>query len=58
MTVYLIPNDHKTGLAYVERAPAEADRETIIRIFLSGVIFKRAPRRRRARGRATAHDDT
>jgi hypothetical protein len=27
---------YKTGLAYVETAPAESDRETIIRNFLSG----------------------
>jgi hypothetical protein len=36
VTVYLVLNDYKTGLAYVETAPAEADRETIIRNFLSG----------------------
>jgi hypothetical protein len=29
VTVYLILNDYKTGLAYVETASAEADRETI-----------------------------
>jgi hypothetical protein len=33
VTVYLVLNDYKTGLAYVETAPAEADRETIIRNF-------------------------
>jgi hypothetical protein len=36
VTVYLILNDYKTGLAYVETASAEADRETIICNFLSG----------------------
>jgi hypothetical protein len=36
ITVYLVLNDYKTGLAYVETDPAEADRETIIRNFLSG----------------------
>jgi hypothetical protein len=36
VTVYLVLNDYKTGLAYVETAPAEADRETIIRNLLSG----------------------
>jgi hypothetical protein len=36
VTVYLVLNDYKTGLAYVETAPAEADRETIICNFLSG----------------------
>ena len=36
VTVYLVLNNYKTGLAYVETAPAEADRETIIRNFLSG----------------------
>jgi hypothetical protein len=36
VTVYLVLNDYKTGLAFVETAPAEADRETIIRNFLSG----------------------
>jgi hypothetical protein len=36
VTVYLVLNDYKTGLAYVETAPAEADRETIIRNFLTG----------------------
>src|SRR5450755_695836 len=36
VTVYLVLNDYKTGLAYVETAPAESDRETIIRNFLSG----------------------
>ena len=37
VTVYLVLNDHgKHGLAYDETAPAEADRETIIRNFLSG----------------------
>jgi hypothetical protein len=37
VTVYLVLNDHgKHGLAYDETDPAEADRETIIRNFLSG----------------------
>jgi hypothetical protein len=36
ITVYLVLNDYKTVLAYVETDPAEADRETIIRNFLSG----------------------
>ena len=36
VTVYLVLNDYKTGLAYVETDPAEADRETIICNFLSG----------------------
>jgi hypothetical protein len=36
VTVYLVLNDYKTGLAYVETDPAEADREPIIRNFLSG----------------------
>jgi hypothetical protein len=37
VTVYLVLNDHgKNGLAYDETDPAEADRETIIRNFLSG----------------------
>jgi hypothetical protein len=37
VTVYLVLNDNgKLGLAYVETDPAEADRESIIRNFLSG----------------------
>ncbi len=37
VTVYLVLNDHgKHGLAYAETDPAEADRETVIRNFLSG----------------------
>jgi hypothetical protein len=36
VTIYLVLNDFKTGLAYVETAPAEADRKTIVRKFLSG----------------------
>jgi hypothetical protein len=37
VTVYLVLNDHgKNGSAYDETDPAEADRETIIRNFLSG----------------------
>ena len=37
VTVYLVLNDHgEFGIAYVETDPAEADRETIIRNFLSG----------------------
>jgi hypothetical protein len=35
-TVYLVLNDFRTGLAYVETAASEADRETIIQNFLSG----------------------
>src|SRR5580704_1156130 len=36
VTVYLALNDHgQFGIAYVETDPAEADRETIIRNFLS-----------------------
>jgi hypothetical protein len=37
ITVYLVLNDNgKLGLAYVETDPAEANRESIIRNFLSG----------------------
>jgi hypothetical protein len=37
VTVYLVLNDHgQFGIAYDETDPAEADRETIIRNFLSG----------------------
>jgi hypothetical protein len=36
VTVYLVLNDYRTGLAYVETTAEEADRETIIRNFLSG----------------------
>jgi xanthine dehydrogenase YagS FAD-binding subunit len=36
VTVYLVLNDYRTGLAYVEAAADEADRETIIRNLLSG----------------------
>jgi hypothetical protein len=36
VTVFLVLNDFKTGLAYVETAPAEADRETIVQNFLTG----------------------
>jgi hypothetical protein len=36
ITVYLVLNDYETGLAFVETASAEADRESIIRNFLSG----------------------
>jgi hypothetical protein len=36
VTVYLVLNDYRTGLAYVETALDEADRETVIRNFLSG----------------------
>jgi hypothetical protein len=36
VTVYLVLNDHgQVGIAYDETDPAEADRETIIRNFLS-----------------------
>jgi hypothetical protein len=37
VTVYLVLNDHgQFGIAYDETHPAEADRETIIRNFLTG----------------------
>jgi hypothetical protein len=37
VTVYLVLNKHgKNGIAYDETDPAKADRETIIRNFLSG----------------------
>jgi hypothetical protein len=36
VTVYLVLNDYRAGLAYVETALDEADRETVIRNFLSG----------------------
>ena len=37
VTVYLVLNDHgKFGIAYDETDPAEADRDTIIRNFLTG----------------------
>jgi hypothetical protein len=37
LTVYLVLNDHgQFGIAYDETDPAEADRETIIRNFLTG----------------------
>jgi hypothetical protein len=37
VTVYLVLNDHgKFGIAYDETDPAEADRESIIRNFLTG----------------------
>jgi hypothetical protein len=36
LTVYLVLNDYRTGLAYVETAAEEADRETVIRNFLNG----------------------
>jgi hypothetical protein len=37
VTAYLVVNDHgQFGIAYVETDPAEADRETIIRNFLTG----------------------
>jgi hypothetical protein len=36
-TVYLVLNDHgQFGIAYDETDPAEADRETVIRNFLTG----------------------
>jgi hypothetical protein len=65
VTVYLVLNDHgQFGIAYDETDPARADRETVIRNFLSGqysnalhvVAFKRprdghatCPRTSRAR---------
>jgi hypothetical protein len=52
VTVYLVLNDYKTGLAYVETAPAEADRETIIRNFLSGQ-FRTSPSTRPRAGPGT-----
>jgi hypothetical protein len=36
VTVYLVLNDYRTGLAYVETAAEEANRETFIRNFLNG----------------------
>jgi hypothetical protein len=36
VTVYMVLNDYRTGLAYVETAADEADRETVIRNLLSG----------------------
>jgi hypothetical protein len=36
VTVYLVLNDFRTGLAYVETTAEEADRETVIRNFLGG----------------------
>jgi hypothetical protein len=36
VTVYLVLNDYRTGLAFVETALEEPDRETVIRNFLSG----------------------
>jgi hypothetical protein len=36
VTVYLVLNDYRTGLAFVETALEEADLETVIRNFLSG----------------------
>jgi hypothetical protein len=36
ITVYLVLNDYETGLAFVETAPAEADRESIVRNFVTG----------------------
>jgi hypothetical protein len=32
VTVYMVLNDYRTGLAYVETAADEADRETVIRM--------------------------
>jgi hypothetical protein len=36
ITIYLVLDDYETGLAFVETAPDEADRETIVRNFLTG----------------------
>jgi hypothetical protein len=36
VTVYLVLNDFRTGLAYLETAADEADRETVIRNFIGG----------------------
>jgi hypothetical protein len=42
VTIYLVLKDYgKLGSAYVETDPAEADRETIIRNFLSGDCYNR-----------------
>ena len=52
VTVYLVVNDFgKFARAFVETDIAEADRETVIRNFLSGAIFKRPPRDRLQYGR-------
>jgi hypothetical protein len=36
VTVYLVVNDFRSGMAYLETAADEADRETIIRNFIGG----------------------
>jgi hypothetical protein len=62
VTIYLVLNDYgKLGSAYVETDPAEADRETIIRNFLSGqygnavrVVAFNTPASPRARAGAVA----
>jgi hypothetical protein len=36
VTVYLVLNDFRAGLAYLETAADEADRETVIRNFIGG----------------------
>jgi hypothetical protein len=36
VTIYIVLNDYETGLAFIEAPPAEADRETTLRNFLSG----------------------
>src|SRR5271170_6309143 len=36
VTVYLVLNDFRTGMAYLETAADEADRETVIRNFIGG----------------------
>jgi hypothetical protein len=47
VTVYLVVNDFgKIGKAYVETDIAEADREAIIRNFISGQYSNALPRRR------------
>ena len=53
VAMYMVLNDYRTGLAYVETAADEADRETVIGNFLSGqysnalrvVAFNTAERR-------------
>jgi hypothetical protein len=36
VTIYLVLNDFRTGMAYLETAADEADRETVIRNFIGG----------------------
>jgi len=60
--LYLVLNDcGKLGSAYAETAPAEADRESIIRDYLSGSVRQCRPgrclqyRRRMVLGRVRGH---